>query len=39
MSGHSYRLDADRLREQVPLVREAADLASARLGYGNRNPG
>lgn len=33
VSGPSYRLDADRLKELVPLVCHAADLASSRLGY------
>ncbi|MGH3431952.1 MAG: IclR family transcriptional regulator [Thermocrispum sp.] len=33
LSGPSYRLQPDRLAELVPLVRQAAGLASARLGY------
>ena len=33
ISGPSYRLDADQLKKLVPLVCQAADMASARLGY------
>lgn len=33
LSGPSYRLQSERLSELIPLVREAAELASARLGY------
>ncbi|MGH3425066.1 MAG: IclR family transcriptional regulator, partial [Nocardioidaceae bacterium] len=33
VSGPSYRLDADRMREVVPLVCEAADRVSAGLGH------
>ncbi|MGH3949886.1 MAG: IclR family transcriptional regulator [Pseudonocardiaceae bacterium] len=33
VSGPSYRLGEDQLLELAPLVREAADLASARLGH------
>lgn len=32
-SGPSYRLDAAALEELAPLVKDAADLASTRLGY------
>jgi DNA-binding IclR family transcriptional regulator len=33
VSGPSYRLTAERLHALTPLIREAADLASSRLGY------
>lgn len=33
VSGPSYRLDADELRKLAPVIREAADLASSRMGY------
>ncbi|MPY81889.1 MAG: hypothetical protein GEV00_00965 [Actinophytocola sp.] len=33
VSGPSYRLDADELRKLAPGIREAADLASSRMGY------
>lgn len=33
VSGPSYRLNAELLRGLAPIVREAADLASARMGY------
>lgn len=39
LSGPSYRLNADVLRGLAPIVREAADLASARLGYRDTRPG
>lgn len=32
-SGPSYRLDAEQLARLVPVVRDAADIASNRLGY------
>lgn len=38
-SGPSYRLDAEQLRRLASLVRDAADLASTRLGFRVSGPG